>query len=186
MASGPTARGSTSEERFSRSILRTGWCRHGSRYPGGPTTVSYLLEPIDGGTRVTVRHSGFTGRPESCDGHAEGWQRVLGWLAAHLSPAAAGRMFLCRLIPPRPTFMQDMTSDERAIMEAHGQYWHTKLAEGVAIAFGPVADPAGGWGLGIVEARDDAELKAFQSADPAIASGRGFRYESLPSVRLVR
>jgi uncharacterized protein YndB with AHSA1/START domain len=153
---------------------------------GTPTTVSYLLEPVDGGTRVTVRHFGFAGRPESCDDHTEGWQHVLGWLAAHLNPAAVGRTFLCRLIPPRPTFMQDMTSDERAIMQAHGQYWHRKLAEGVAIAFGPVADPAGGWGLGIVEARDDAELQAFQSADSAIVSGRGFRYESLPFAQFVR
>src|SRR5215471_4197262 len=33
--------------------------------PGAPTKVSYLLEQIDGGTRITLRHSGFASR-ESC------------------------------------------------------------------------------------------------------------------------
>jgi uncharacterized protein YndB with AHSA1/START domain len=153
---------------------------------GAPTTLTYSLEPIDGGTRVTVRHAGFIGRPQSCDGHGQGWERVLGWLQRYLSPASGGRIFLCRLLPPRPSFMQDMTSDERAVMQAHGQYWQGKLAEGVAIAFGPVADPSGGWGLGILEVRDEAELHALQATDPAIQSDRGFRYESLPMLQIVR
>jgi uncharacterized protein YndB with AHSA1/START domain len=153
--------------------------------PRTPTTVTYMLEPIDVGTRVTVRHIGFAASPESCERHGNGWERVLTWLETHLRPGDR-RAFFCRLLPPRSTFMQDMTPDERAIMQAHSQYWQGKLAEGVATAFGPVADPSGGWGLGIVEVHDEAELKAFQSADPAIMSGRGFRYESLPMVRLAR
>lgn len=44
------------------------------------TTITYRLEPIEGGTRVTVRHEGFADRVESCRGHAEGWERVLGWV----------------------------------------------------------------------------------------------------------
>jgi uncharacterized protein YciI len=80
--------------------------------------------------------------------------------------------------------MHDMTAEERAIMQAHGRYWQGKLAEGVAIAFGPVADPAGGWGLGILEVRDEAQLAALQAADPAIESGRGFSYQTLPMLRL--
>jgi uncharacterized protein YbjT (DUF2867 family) len=104
---------------------------------------------------------------------------------ANLTPPVERRAFLCRLLPPRPTFMQDMTADERAIMEEHGRYWRGKLGEGDAIAFGPVADPAGAWGLGLIEARDDSELKAIQDGDPAIKSNLGFRYESLPMPRLV-
>ena len=153
---------------------------------GALTTLTYSLEAIEGGTRVTIRHTGFVGRPQSCDGHGQGWERVLGWLDRYLSPTSGGRVFVCRLVPPRPSFMQDMTSDERAVMQAHSQYWHRKLAEGVAIAFGPVADPAGGWGLGILEVRDEGELRALQDADPAIQSGRGFRYESLPMPQIVR
>ena len=71
--------------------------------------------------------------------------------------------------------MADMSADERAIMKAHGDYWRGKLGEGAVIAFGPVAD---GYGLGIVAAADEAALHAFQNDDPAIQSGRGFRYES--------
>jgi uncharacterized protein YndB with AHSA1/START domain len=153
---------------------------------GALTTLTYSLEPIDGGTRLTVRHVGFAGRPESCDRHGQGWERVLGWLDRYVSPANSGRVFVCRLLPPRPSFIQDMTPDERSVMQAHSHYWHGKLAEGVAIAFGPVADPAGGWGLGIVQVRDEPELRALQDADPAIQSGRGFRYESLPMLQLVR
>ena len=121
-----------------------------------------------------------------CDGHGQGWERVLGLLEAYVSAGPSGRVFLCRLLPPRSTFMQDMTGDERTIMQAHARYWQDKLAEGVAIAFGPVADPMGGWGLGILEVRDEIELNALQAADPAIESGRGFHYESLPMVRVLR
>src|SRR5262249_10054020 len=30
--------------------------------PGAPTTVTYLLERLGGGTRITLRHTGFTSR----------------------------------------------------------------------------------------------------------------------------
>jgi uncharacterized protein YndB with AHSA1/START domain len=50
------------------------------------TTVTYRFEPIPPGTRVTVRHEGFAGLSEAADEHAMGWERVLGWLDAHLRP----------------------------------------------------------------------------------------------------
>jgi len=49
------------------------------------TTITYRLEAITGGTRVTVRHEGFGDRVESCRGHGDGWERVLAWLEAHLT-----------------------------------------------------------------------------------------------------
>jgi uncharacterized protein YndB with AHSA1/START domain len=52
--------------------------------PGDVTTVRYLIEPIPGGSRLTVRHSGFTDR-EACEGHAHGWERVLSWLTTFLT-----------------------------------------------------------------------------------------------------
>ena len=109
---------------------------------------------------------------------------MTGWLAAHLAPSEK-RVFFVRLLAPRSTFMQDITADERAMMQEHGAYWRKKLTEGVAIAFGPVADPNGGWGLGLIRARDEAEVRSFEAGDPAVASGRGFRYEVLPMVALV-
>ena len=58
--------------------------------PGDVTTVRYHIEPIPGGTRLTVRHDGFTDRND-CDGHARGWERVLTWLTtfATTRPPAA-------------------------------------------------------------------------------------------------
>ncbi|UJR82372.1 SRPBCC family protein [Sandaracinus amylolyticus] len=47
------------------------------------TTIRYRLDAVSSGTRVTVVHDGFAGRPEQCENHAQGWDLVLGWLAAH-------------------------------------------------------------------------------------------------------
>jgi uncharacterized protein YndB with AHSA1/START domain len=148
------------------------------------TTITYLLDPIETGTRVTVRHAGFTSA-KACDDHANGWERVLGWLGGYLQPAGERKYFMCRLVPARPTFMQDMNPHERAAMKAHAAYWTGKLADGVAIAFGPVADPAGGWGLGILVVPDEATLGAFQAEDPAIKANIGLHYETLPMVRVI-
>lgn len=53
------------------------------------TTITYRLDPIADGTRVTVRDEGFVGRREAAYGNAEHWERVLGWLAAYLRPDRA-------------------------------------------------------------------------------------------------
>jgi uncharacterized protein YciI len=80
--------------------------------------------------------------------------------------------FVYKLIPPRPTFgAGDMTEAEAAIMEDHAAYWTQHLASGVAIVFGPVTDPAGNWGLAVVEADTEADALALRDADPAITSG---------------
>ena len=95
------------------------------------------------------------------------------------------RFFFCRLIPPRPDFASTMSAEERAVMLAHVGYWKDQLAQGKAIVFGPVADPDGDWGAGIVRAPDRAGVEALRDSDPAILFGRGFRYEILPFVQLV-
>lgn len=46
------------------------------------TRVRCEIEPTATGSRLTVIHSGFTGRPEMTTSHGEGWVRVIGWLAA--------------------------------------------------------------------------------------------------------
>lgn len=48
-----------------------------------PTKLTFTLEDIPGGTRVTVRHEGFA-NPEACGSHATGWERVLQWLENHV------------------------------------------------------------------------------------------------------
>src|SRR4051794_10923713 len=86
-------------------------------------------------------------------------------------------LFLCRLNPPRPTFSQDMTDEERQMMGAHVAYWSSLLDQGKVVAFGPVADPAGGWGASVVEADDEAGVQAMIDGDPVKVRGDGFSYE---------
>jgi uncharacterized protein YciI len=93
--------------------------------------------------------------------------------------------FLCKLIPPRPTFAQDMSAEERAIMQQHVAYW-TKLAdEDIAIAFGPVADPAGVWGVGILQVETEAEAQAIRANDPTMKPELAFKFEILAMPRLI-
>jgi uncharacterized protein YndB with AHSA1/START domain len=153
---------------------------------GRTTTITIRLDPIEGGTRVTLWHTGFAGRPDSCAAHAQGWERVLGWLSRHVSPGKpTTQYFLCRLLPPRPSFAQDMNAEEAEVMKRHANYWANLLQRKTAVVFGPVADPKGAWGVGIIRASDETEVNRLRDADPAISSGRGFRYEVLPMLRAV-
>lgn len=81
--------------------------------------------------------------------------------------------FVFRLMAPRPTFAQDMTDEERAVMERHAAHWQPYLASGQMVIFGPVLDGTGSWGLGVVEADDADEdaLRAFAADDPAVTTG---------------
>jgi uncharacterized protein len=93
--------------------------------------------------------------------------------------------FVFRLIPPRPDFPFTMTGDERATMLQHVAYWSGLAEQGVALAFGPVNDPTGPYGIGIVLADDLAAAEALRDADPAASSPHGFRTEILPMLSLV-
>jgi uncharacterized protein YciI len=79
--------------------------------------------------------------------------------------------FVYKLIPPRPTFLTDMTEAEAAVMAEHAAYWTALRDEGAAVAFGPVADPAGTWGLAVVEAADAGEVDRIRHGDPAVRTG---------------
>jgi uncharacterized protein YciI len=79
--------------------------------------------------------------------------------------------FVFRLKAPRPTFALDMTDGEREIMGQHAAYWQPYLDSDQMVVFGPVLDDTGSWGLGVVEAEDEDELRAFAARDPAITSG---------------
>ncbi|HUS33401.1 MAG TPA: SRPBCC domain-containing protein [Kofleriaceae bacterium] len=151
---------------------------------GPATKVSYTLEAIATGTRVTVRHTGFT-NPSACSDHANGWERVFGWLSGYLEPKPERRFYMVKLVPPRPSFAQDMSADERTAMQAHLGYCKSKLDAGLAIAFGPVADPSGAWGLGILSVPDEAAMRDFIENDPAIKANIGLRYESIPMINVM-
>jgi uncharacterized protein len=82
-----------------------------------------------------------------------------------------GTHYVYRLIPPRPTFHQDMTDAEREIMGRHAQY-HAELAQtGKVVVYGPVVDGTGAWGLGVFEADSADEVRRIAENDPAVSSG---------------
>src|SRR5271167_4562246 len=86
--------------------------------------------------------------------------------------------FLCKLKPPRPTFITDITPEEAVVMRGHREYWTPRVEIGVVIAMGPVADPSGAYGVAIIEAGSLMALEAMQASDPAIMSRKGFAYEN--------
>lgn len=59
------------------------WSVPGS--PVAPSVVTYLLEKIDRGTRLTLRHSGVSNR-DLCMGACMGWESCLERLAVRLGP----------------------------------------------------------------------------------------------------
>jgi uncharacterized protein YciI len=80
-------------------------------------------------------------------------------------------LFLFRLIPPRADFAQTMTAEEQSAMAEHMQYWQRLLHEGRVVVYGPVADPEGVWGLGVLRAADRAEVLAIGERDPSVTAG---------------
>jgi uncharacterized protein YndB with AHSA1/START domain/uncharacterized protein YciI len=160
---------------------------------GHVSTVTYRLEAMPGGTRLVLRHDGLAGRPDSCRGHSQGWERVLGWLTAHAAqphataaPAPTPHYVLARLVPPRPDFAMTMSPAERATMGEHVAYCRSLLEKGKAVLFGPVADREGVWGCAVLSVADDAEARTIVDADPAVTSGIGARYELLPFLSIIR
>ena len=79
--------------------------------------------------------------------------------------------FVFRLKAPRPNFALDMTDGEREIMGRHAAYWQPLVDAGDMVVFGPVLDSTGSWGLGVVEAEDEEQIRAFAANDPAVTSG---------------
>lgn len=81
--------------------------------------------------------------------------------------------FIFRLKAPRPTFALDMSEEERQIMGRHAAYWQSWVDAGQMVVFGPVLDSTGSWGLGVVEADNEEELRAFAAGDPVVTTGTG-------------
>jgi uncharacterized protein len=69
------------------------------------------------------------------------------------------QQFFLKLNPPRSTFIMDMTADEKATMQSHVTYWTSLLNDGIVIVFGPVFDPKGGFGVGVVSVDSEEHLK---------------------------
>ena len=53
--------------------------------PGHTSMVTYVVEPLDAGTRVTLRHAGFASR-DMCQAFSIGWETSFQRLAEILAP----------------------------------------------------------------------------------------------------
>src|SRR5437660_954434 len=91
--------------------------------------------------------------------------------------------FVFRLMAPRPNFALDMTDDEREIMGRHAAYWQPLVEAGRMVVFGPVLDDTGSWGLGVVEADDEDEIRAFAAGDPVVTTGTATQRRRKPRCR---
>jgi uncharacterized protein YciI len=65
----------------------------------------------------------------------------------------------------------DITDAEAAIMEQHFAYWNRFEQRGIVVVLGPVLDPSGTWGLGVIAADDENDISALGAEDPAVKSG---------------
>ncbi len=65
--------------------------------------------------------------------------------------------FFCRLIPPRPTFVKDMTNTEAKLMQEHAAYWKGLAERGIYLVVGLVSDPKGAYGVGIINVENEAK-----------------------------
>ncbi len=89
------------------------------------------------------------------------------------------RHYYFKLIPPRPTFPQDITPEENALMERHSEYFREHFDCGDLLLYGPVFAPGGAFGLGILEVADEQDARGFGEVDPSVRAGLN-RFEFYP------
>ena len=79
--------------------------------------------------------------------------------------------FFMKLIPPRPTFGEDMTAEERALMQQHVKYVGEAFNKGTVLIYGPVMSTDGAFGMAVLEMADAAEVQRFGDEDPSVKAG---------------
>jgi uncharacterized protein YciI len=77
------------------------------------------------------------------------------------------KYFIFRLNPTRPGFAQNMSAEERITMQEHIPYWKDLMKQGIALVFGPVHDPKGVYGKGIIQAESEDQVRDLFANDPA-------------------
>ena len=95
------------------------------------------------------------------------------------------KYYLYKLLPPRSTFPGDITPAEASKMKEHSDYWRTQMELDRVIAFGPVADPGGAYGIAILQIEGDVSPNVLADMDPVIVAKMGFTYELHPMPSLI-
>ncbi|MBB3110872.1 uncharacterized protein YciI [Paenibacillus phyllosphaerae] len=83
-----------------------------------------------------------------------------------------GKMhFMLWSTPPRATFSEDMTAEERSTMHQHIAYWTEKQNQGIALVFGPVRKKDDPHGLAVIEVEHADQVPQLIAEDPAVIAG---------------
>jgi hypothetical protein len=90
----------------------------------------------------------------------------------------AKQHFFLKLVPPRDSFVMDMTADERRVMGEHAAYMKELFDAGKVLIYGPVLGMPP-FGLAVFEVADEAELRRLMDKDPTVIAGVN-RYELAP------
>ena len=92
------------------------------------------------------------------------------------------KYFVLKLNPNRPDFAQTMTQDEKEIMQQHVNYWKEYMKQGIMLILGPVLDPKGVYGLGIIAVDNEDQISELIDNDPASNINTYEYYPMLASV----
>ena len=93
--------------------------------------------------------------------------------------------YFYKLISPRPTFPGDMTPEEGKLMQQHVAYWSEQIKKGNTVLVGPVADPKGAYGVGILRLEEPNDLASLVANDPVILGNAGFTPEIYPMPKIL-
>ncbi len=96
-----------------------------------------------------------------------------------MAAAMAKQYFFFKLIPPRPTFLHDITEAEQRLMDEHFRYFQEQFAAGRILVYGPVIVPQGAFGLAILEVDSAEDAQRFGEGDPSVMAGLN-RFEFHP------
>jgi len=65
-------------------------------------------------------------------------------------------------------------------MQSHFGYWAEQMQRGVVHVVGPVLDPKGSYGIGVLTADDESQARSLCENDPVIAAKLGFSFDLFP------
>jgi hypothetical protein len=83
----------------------------------------------------------------------------------------AKQHYFFKLIPPRPTFMQDYDGRGEALDGRARALFSGSFAAGKVLLFGPVMASGGAFGLDVLEMDSEAEARKFGEGDPSVKAG---------------
>ena len=64
-----------------------------------------------------------------------------------------------------------MTTDERAVMLKHRDYWAELFKTGKVLIIGPISDPKGAWGMAVLETDSLEDAQKMAQNDPTVIAG---------------